>query len=72
MELNIEDFNRQINSALVGGKRGFEFIDVDVLAKMIGASEVALRFLIGVFAGMVCNDLFTFYKTLHIVLFNLS
>ncbi|XP_057304989.1 lysophospholipid acyltransferase 5-like [Hydractinia symbiolongicarpus] len=66
MELNIEDFNRQINSALVGGKRGFEFIDVDVLAKMIGASEVALRFLIGVFAGFPLAFIYLYMSNLSV------
>ena len=36
-----------------GGKGGFEFIRVDLLAKYLGASDAGLRFLLGLVSGKI-------------------
>lgn len=48
--------------SLIGGKRGFEFIRVDLLADAIGTSEAGLRFLFGVLSGNTYICLFLYFS----------
>lgn len=47
--------------SLIGGKRGFEFIRVDLLADATGTSEAGLRFLLGVLSGNTHTRVFFFF-----------
>ena len=53
MDITFESINKNFDSFVAGGKHGFEFIRIDSLAKKIGTSEILLRFLIGILAGMI-------------------
>ena len=48
---SIDAINDQINSFIIGGKYGFEFIPMEDIAKRLGVSAVGLRFMFGILVG---------------------
>lgn len=52
--------NDQINSYVIGGNYGFEFIPMDGIAQTLGVSTVGLRFMFGILVGekIICFQTF--------------
>lgn len=48
---SIDAINDRINSVIIGGKYGFEFIPMEDIAKKLGVSAVGLRFMFGILVG---------------------
>ena len=48
----MDSINDKINTLIIGGKYGFEFIPTEEIAKKIGVSAVGLRFMFGILVGM--------------------
>jgi len=71
MDLPIDRLNDKINSQfsklnelIVGGKGGFEFIRVDLLAQHLDTSEAGLRFFLGVVSGVPFAIIYLFLSKL--------
>jgi len=47
----MDSINDKINTIVIGGKYGFEFIPTEEMAKKIGVSAVGLRFMFGILIG---------------------
>ena len=54
----MDAINDKINSYVIGGKYGFEFIPMEEIAKSLGVSAVGLRFMCGILVGMDYPHLF--------------
>ena len=47
----MDAINDKIDSYVVGGKYGFEFIPMEGIAQSLGVSSVGLRFMFGILVG---------------------